>query len=747
MFKLDINSKLKPSPSTHSAISLGPLQSFSKREIFLVFFIFVFIFFTIFYKKWLNVATSYGLPDVDMDGTLAYLWYKSMRSHQQLQDLITNVIGYPFGFDYTYLPFKNHITDFFTFILDSLGNTPAPLLTTVNFYCLISYPLNGLTSYLLFRELGSSKQSSFIGAIAFSCSYDFITMIRGVMPLGSIFFIPLLFWLLLRYLKSPNTSKALLFSYAFGLYFGIDAYYTVYFVIFGFFVLLTLLLNKSTQPLPLLKLALYTALCVVFLNLEYLISNLHLASKTGAVSVGRLHDPSENFLKLKHYLLPSNNSFFWSSISKPGGSLISPIRIIVTLCFVPPLLLQTPKLRKPIFLLLAMTALGIILSCHIPGFYWVNKLYFKYLYLFRSVGRFSVYVSLFISLLISIGVNGFGGSPKFLSKNWKTFTLILLGVFLILDGINTDKTVWQNTSLNEVARFHRTLAQHALPKAILGIPSQYPNVQTGFYQRLGQMFHKASISNELDPRSMFLEQGQLPATQQPNIVDFAEKNGFDTIYIHLNFIADTEEGRLLNQIHLDSRVEFVGHWESEQSLLPNASALLKSLNIAVFRIPKNWAINDGTLPLPRIDHITTFSTQKFGKYHYAIQRNNPQQTPWSFNLQETYSSHWVLVPPPPDSLSWLFQIPLLSTVGRVTMLLFAPSIKAIHSWLPPHFINSWNVQQDGTDEIHILLVPGVIRDFSNLLFWLVSVSILGTTAFKPSYRKVRKKLFLNHHNF
>src|SRR2546423_9052955 len=115
----------------------------NKSLLFIVFSFLIYVFITaiIFYHRFPNIFTQYGMPDVDTDGGLWYQWYLTyIHKHHLLYD-ITALAGYPLGYDISLSPANNLIYNIQVFFLEHIfGFSWSNLVLITNVSSLITYP-------------------------------------------------------------------------------------------------------------------------------------------------------------------------------------------------------------------------------------------------------------------------------------------------------------------------------------------------------------------------------------------------------------------------------------------------------------------------------------------------------------------------------------------------------------------------------------------------------------------------------
>lgn len=665
----------------------------------ILFFAFLSITLLIFRDRVMNISSSYGIPDVDLDGTMAYLWLKTKLFLDNKQDFIDTSIGFPFGFDYTYLPFKNHLTDFLFGILVIFGNNIENILTLLNSVMLTTYAFSGLFTFLLLRKLDIPLHASIVGAASFAFCFDYQTMTKGgVMTLGLIQFIPLIAYLFVRYIKISSWQNLLLFGYTFGLYFGIDTYYSFYLSLFIAIISIFLIYKRNLSVSKAALILITAVFFILLLNIEYIYSSMHLADSSSAKEAGRVVDDAFTYLHVPYYFLPSrfNLLWGWSNLVK-GQSILSSIGLgIFLFCFFK---FKFNKAEKSILLIgFVCFTLGILLSCRTWAFSWLNDLYFKYFYLFRSVGRFQIFVVLFFSIGLGITVNKLFEKIKF---QW--IATICLAGLIALEGINIDPQYARTTSITEPKKFHSELAKSAQPHAILMLPPAYPGCEVSFYHRMGQIFTGAKISSILDPKSQFADLIKFDYTNPSEIYKYASKYGFDTIYIHENMMNLPNTAQIINTLKKDPRLQFLGHFNRASSAPPK-SCLESSLNISAFRVLQNWTLEP--IPAPEIN----LPYEKKDKYIYSFTIN--QAFSGDILFRQPYSKAWKLaikdspIQPFAEYIDWP-----------------SKEVNFSHRFKEGSFENIWTVEKSSITRWGLIYHSfGIVRLFSDFIFWMVSVT-------------------------
>ena len=691
-------------------------------------FVFVLAFivsFSFYWGKISDLFYSYGLPDVDLDGTLSYLWLQAHLHSTGKQPFVNDFVGFPFGFDYTYLPFKNHVFDLIISLSSYFDDKRKIVFSLFNINTLLMYPLCAAFAYLFYFELSGSVLGSAFASVSFAFSHDFLTMSRGVMPLGQLWLIPLVFLFSLRYFKNPFEPISLFFSaFCMGLLLGIDSYYAFYSI--GFLGLLSFfcLFAGFVSPRHILFFVFVNIFFILFMNLEYIYSNFYLMSSAGSNSVGRKLEEGTSYLKWFHYFLPAKNSLLWSKFSPSGGGLFCVSCLSI---FVGGLVRKNYEFGKKLVLLLFIF-LAVIFSIKISGLDLINQLYSYMFPPFRSVARLSVFAVFFMCAFCSVTISEF--TKKAHCVRFTSIGILLLCLFSFFENMTIDPTVWLTTDYRPVEAFYSQLKMKFSPKAVLGMPFSFPGFLPGFYHRMGQMTHESKLFNDLDPKSVFVTQSRPPAYNAADIVAFARSLGIDTIFFHVRLMQALGLGKLSDEfIHQDA-VKLLG--EVKSSVLP-LSGLYSSLWIKVFRI--------GDLFENRGFSAEMNSAVKLNEFHYEFSFNpekiveDPQfiKIPHTslFLTEESYSPYWIpfVCRPALDSaLSKLHGslvrnefVNVLLFVGCKKAKIFAHDYKET-SYKNRFVIDSKQILQ--TKKIHVIMSRGILRFVSNAFFWLITIGLM-----------------------
>ncbi len=172
-----------------------------------------------------------------------------------------------------------------------LGLSANPILT-YNLTFLFFWALNGLAMFLLLRELGLGRQAAWLGGLAFGLSpylVSYYLEFNGILCFG----IPLVMWLLVRFIKRPGVWAGLFLALAFWAQAVSALYYTAILALSLPLVLAPLLRERSELlrsgrfwALGAGSLVALTGLCWLYLNPYILLHNeLGLGRSLGEMSL------------------------------------------------------------------------------------------------------------------------------------------------------------------------------------------------------------------------------------------------------------------------------------------------------------------------------------------------------------------------------------------------------------------------------------------------------------------------------
>jgi hypothetical protein len=374
-----------------------------KREYLFIFFIYLVITVLIFWQRSSHFFTHYGMPDIDSDGTMWYLWAKIFsQQHSFYFNLNNSLFGFPTGYDYSSIPLFSLIYEIGIYLARLAGGAWSDILAFANFSTLIAYPLSAFSGFLLAYYLVRDKYAAFVAGLIFSFSYYHIMMGRGFMSTNHVEFVPLYF-LSLFYALDKKTLSAIIIS---GLTLSLTFMSNVYLAFFcGLFSIFFILLYRADtfQEKAKIVVKYYGIVFTILLltNINYFISQRLVFNRQNFVTIGRNFIAEDQTVRVISFFTPSQGNWLYP-FSNSGNNFMGYAALGLGLVG-----LYLLKKNKLYFLLFVSFLISVLLASNIPGLFFINKIYFRIFGMFRAVSRLNILSSLFLSLMAAMVINYF----------------------------------------------------------------------------------------------------------------------------------------------------------------------------------------------------------------------------------------------------------------------------------------------------------------------------------------------------
>jgi hypothetical protein len=576
------------------------LFSFIKNPI--IFWLLSFIFFSLittilFHNRLENISTHYGMPDIDTDGGLWYQWYEIYNAENNHLFYITTLISYPYGFDFTFLPFSNLVYSMQIFFLKHLLGFSWPnLILITNISSLVTYPLSALGASLLGYYLTKNKWASLITGLIFSFSFYHVHMARGQMSINHIEFIPFYFLSLFYFLNKRNVFSLALSALTFAILFTADAYYAFF---SGILSVVVILLYNSAPFLQKIKtfLCYYPVLLVVLVlvNFNFFITNYYLFNSTQAIATGRNSIPKNELVSVLYYFVPQPFSLLGTYV--PALSYILFI-IIPFIAFSGLVFLKKSRLY---ITLLGCFLTAMVTSAYIQELYWLNELYFRFFGIFRGVARMILPAYLFIGLMVGLVIAEFAKTKqsKKINNTIIHTTYISLIIIIILNSLNVDETWHRKSDFSKDAALYEEIKNNENIKVIATYPMTQGDVVSGCpetYQIKAQIIHNKSYACGASPFQPEAQEHykKISDINDKETIDYLIEHNIDTISISNKLMKNSESinMRLIN----DPKVEFVGRYTAEPDE-GYISTTDRARDISVYQLAEVVESNKNPTPL------------------------------------------------------------------------------------------------------------------------------------------------------
>jgi hypothetical protein len=580
----------------------------------------------IFRHRVSEIATHYTMPDVDTDGGLWYQWYLSYIKKNDLVYDVTNLEGFPLGYDVSIAPIKNLIYSFHVFLLTTtVGYNWKNLIVVNNVSSLLVYPIAAFGVFTLVYYLTKRRLGSFFAGLVYGFSFYAVFMGRGIMSINHIEFIPFYLLSLIHYLNNKKVSSLILSVFVYGLMFRADAYYAFW---SGLFSVAFVFLYKPSPFGKTVKNALgyYIPLFLVLflMNSEFLVSQLPIMfNKQSLIQTGRNSNPKDELTSLLFYL-----SLPIYSINRLKDYL-GPLSFFMNLPLWGSIVLLYFKRNRLYLLVFSCFLASVILSSYVPGFYQINLFYFRYFGMFRGVGRLAIFASLFLAILFGIGINELT-KTTFYSRipKIKNVGLLLLALVIILSNLNNDATWYRLTDMSKIQRLYEPLLHNNNITAIASYPMTLGAGDVGFpqsYELVGQLVHNKPLVAGLSQFSTIEQrefQNQIRDISNPITINALAKYGINTILIRNKLLNDSLV--INSMLKSDPRVMFIGDYSVPFDEKKGKTNSDRSRDISLYQIKnvQTGVQNIPTLFVPKSTEKTTYKKINASKYIITINNVN-----------------------------------------------------------------------------------------------------------------------------
>lgn len=354
----------------------------------------------VFWRRIPGFLTNYGMSDIDTDGTLWYFWARLFTDRHGIAfDINNQLLGFPIGFDFSFIPFFSLIYEFNIGLMRWLGGSFQALVAVSNFSMLLTYPASAMSAFLLSYYLTRNKYASFIAGLIFSFSGYHILMGRGSFSNNHIEFIPLYFLSLLYALDKKTLSAYIISVMALVITFMNNAYFAFFCGLFSIFFVLFYKRESFKDKLKIFF-AYYATLFIILIltNINFIISQHRVLNRQN-LQVLRSFVPEHQVVSILSFFTPSTDNWLYPFVN-PGNNFMGYGALLLGLA-------GLVFLRKSrLFLLFSFCFLfSILLAVNIPGLFFINKIYFSFFGMFRAVSRLNILSSLFLSLMAALVIN------------------------------------------------------------------------------------------------------------------------------------------------------------------------------------------------------------------------------------------------------------------------------------------------------------------------------------------------------
>ncbi len=574
------------------------------KNIFIIAFYFL-ITGIIFFPRIVHIGSVYGMSDVDTDATLWFYWGQIVEHLRSGNFQSNSLIGYPYGYDLTLIPYKIPFYSFLIWIMTWLGGTIDSIVLVSNIASLITYPITAFITYLLCLKISKGHLASMVGGVVFGFSYYFILMGRGALSLNQIWVIPLFFLGFLNYLERKSTYQLLLTHLISILAFYINPYWCFFNLLLSVPLFLLYPYKKKESKYNLVKsfLVFYGSFITLFIvtNIEYIYTNLAvLSSRAAGLKVGRDLGVTSYLLNPASYFAFARDSVF--SMTGLGDNPLGYTSLLIAIIGL--IKHRNVQVMRVFMICILIT---ILISSNIPLLHPINELYFKYFNIFRAVSRLNLYASLFLAILVSVTLDQFSRSYVGIRRFYCLISIIII-VMILCESQTKDPSWQQMTNIQSMRKTYERIRNDESIKSVVVYPQQLSNGTYGVpapHMLMGQIIHGKQLVNGVDPfnEEQIRFYNKTAMLVSPPTIGYLEKSGVDTILIHDKLTNNFKE--IKRRLSSDKRLQyygaFVGDPDTDNLGNEMITANEKSRSIVVYRIRANLgktdSINDTNLTM------------------------------------------------------------------------------------------------------------------------------------------------------
>ena len=504
------------------------IRHLRENKVFYLFFIIILFFLTLLFT-WplvLDLKNNvYGYSG-DSFGYIYYLWWWRRSIFEHLDIRFLPLQEAPFG---TVVP-KEVGTIIFLW--------PSYLLTfflgdvvSYNLLLLISFPLSGIFSYLLFFEMTKDKVTALIFSLVFAFSPYHFWKAYNHLDLSMIQYIPFFLWSLIRLEKVKNIKRALICGLTLSILILLNFYYGFFALLtLGLFFLSGLILEIFRRELKVIKrIYLYSVVLLssFLVSVPFVLPVLKTFIFKSPVTVATAEvyqRPLDNLLLLTarpwSYFLPSIDNPFLGNLSLKVYKFIKglsndfktdmpfPHETTVYLglfsllfFFVSVYLFCRRKIDNKILPLLILTTIGLFITS-LPPFVIIKNVTIRlpsfylhqYFPMFRAYGRLGIFVLPLFAAVSSLGFS------YLLSKSRgrkRIFVIIASVIFIMFEFTNIPP--FKVTSFAKVPAVYEWLKSQDGDPIVLEYPKNFNLTEGELFQR----YHLKKTANWHSPSPYF----------------------------------------------------------------------------------------------------------------------------------------------------------------------------------------------------------------------------------------------------
>ena len=568
------------------------MDSYLKENLkndFYIFIFYIFIFLLVFRFHFVGFGDFYNHSGYDTDGTLHFAWWKAFASVNELNPKLMSYLGYPYGYDITYIPHSSFFYDIAIFIFAKSNLNMKVLIGTFELLTFISYPIAGLFMYKINHHLTKDKLVSFVASFIFLFSAYMLATSHAYMSLNYIFVIPMIIFFTFKFIEESKYIYLFALTLSIAVSFGINPYHTFYVSLVSFFIIL---FNRVSLT-KILIFILLTLVLLVFVNFEFISNTIYLIIGSEEEKALRVINPMNELIPYNRIFIPSPDSFLFGSFSQHlYGNYIGLFSFLFILLSMLKMKYYSISDKKHILILTAVFILTITLMVQDSLLIPLHKIYFSLFGTFRSVSRFILVSSALASIIVAIGLKYYFHNFKIIVK--VTISILII-VLVFLDGWCTNGIFKIRTNMTELENVYKKVKEDKNINNVAYFPLDlYSGDKAGIPPNdvyVAQMFHHKKLYNGVDPQNKkaiteyFLNKDIYDSA----LVNNLHKLGVDTIFIDLRRLKKFDKSLFenINKNKIKYFTTIKNEYKVEQMYWLNVNTLTNlPQNILVYKILK-----------------------------------------------------------------------------------------------------------------------------------------------------------------
>ena len=499
----------------------------------LIFISYIFIFLLVFRFHFVGFGDFYNHAGYDTDGTLHFAWWKAFAHVNDLNPKMMSYLGYPYGYDITYIPHSSFFYDIAIFLFQESNLNMKVLIGAFELLTFISYPIAGLFMYKVNYLITKDKLAAFVSSFIFLFSAYMLATSHAYMSLNYIFVIPMIIFFTFKFIEESKYIYLFVLTLSIAVSFGINPYHTFYVSLAAFFIIV---FHRVTLK-QIFIFVFLTIVLLVLVNFEFISNTIYLITGSTAEKALRVINPMNELIPYTRVFMPAPDSFLLGSFSQHlYGNYIGLFSFFLLLISMLKMKYLSINDKKVMIIVTTVFILTIALMVQDSLLIPLHKLYFSLFGTFRSVSRFILISSALASIIIAIGL-------KYYFHNFKTVVKIIISIFIIgivfLDGWCTNGIFKIRTNMTELDEVYKVVREDKNINNVAYFPLElYSGAKAGIPPNdvyVAQMFHQKKLYNGVDPQNKkaMTEYFLNKDVYNPFLVDNLKNINIDTIFIDL----------------------------------------------------------------------------------------------------------------------------------------------------------------------------------------------------------------------